>query len=1344
MPVVGMVASAGGLDAFRRFFQKMPARSGIAFILVPHLDPRRESLMVQLIGKQTAMPVQEALEGTRLEPDRVYLIPPKSSLSVREGVLHLGPRTTAAGDTPIDPFLRSLADDQREAAVCVILSGTGSHGSLGLKAIKGNGGMAMVQDPVTAEYDQMPQNAIATGLADHVLPVEEMPRALLDYVRTFLTGMDIEAQGAPEAVMPILSLLRARTKLDFRAYRKPMLLRRLARRMGLRHIDKLTDYLTMLRTDTVEQQHLLRDLLISVTSFFRDEGLFRVLETQVVPELLRNHSADDPLRAWVVGCATGEEAYSLAMLLIEQASAADVACAVQVFATDIDQDALHVARRGVYPAAIAGDVSAERLKRFFVRSEEGGWQVGRQLRDAVLFAPHNALSDAPFSRLDLVSCRNLLIYLEPEIQHKLLAVLHFALNAGGCLALGTSESLGEQTDMFEVVSRTWRVYRRRAASTRPPVEIPIVSARGAHRFQQVALSTKQSSLGEITRNMLVQQFGPAAVVVNPQLQAQHFAGPTHLYLRQPSGAPTNQLLALVAGGLRTRVREVTQKALRDGVTVSASSGRVKRGREQVEVRVTAQPLRAAHVPGGTLLVAFEEVVGPRSARGAKGHVADEALVDQLEGELKVSRDDLQSAVEELESTNEELKASNEEVMSMNEELQSANEELETSKEELQSMNEELVTVNSQLSEKVIELEEANDDMANLLASTDLAVLYLDADRKIRRFTPAATHFFNLICTDIGRPISDISGRNLDPDLEGDIQSVLQTLAPAVRDIRDRDERWYLRRVTAYQTGEHRVAGVVITYIEVTPLKRAESSLREATEKLEARVAQRTEDLRQEMERHRGTADALRSERTYNNIVIENTAAGVFALDRDGKFLRANRGCVVVTGYGIDELVGKPVSGLLAAADVARFERVIAGLLAHGPPQTGEFTWVTKEGAERRVACTLSGLLDQDGAPDCVLGSALDVTAIRDLEASVRAESDLVNAVLESAPVLLVVRDAAGRILRFNHFAERLSGIESREAIGRTLWELVLTPEDAAVAKTLFAEALAGVSTGPRELNWRHRDGSTHTIAWRAMRSLGPDGSPRVVATGLDITEQRLSELQARKRLDELAALYRIHTANELAATLAHELNQPLSAISSFSDATLQMLESGSYTPEPVISNLKKIAEQSLRAGRFISELRRFVAQGEIERTSVDLNSLVRSACTLAGPLAHRHNVRIRLGLAEALPPLKVADIQIEHVITNLLRNAVEAIREAGLRAGEVRVSTSAIPENMARVTVVDNGPGLPADKIERLFEPFFTTKADGLGMGLRISRTIVEAHGGKLWAEFGPGGVFSFTLPFAT
>ncbi|MCI0653790.1 MAG: PAS domain S-box protein [Methylococcaceae bacterium] len=872
-PVVGIGASAGGLSAYKKFFSAMPDGSGMAFVLIPHLDPTHDSLMAELLAKQTTMPVSEARNGTLVEPNSVYIIPPNKYLAIGAGVLHLSTPPLARGlQVAIDFFLRSLADDRQEMAIGIILSGTGSHGAIGLQAIKASGGLAMVQDPDTAEYERMPQNAIATGIVDYILPPEQMPDALIKYLRHVHAGGLSKAAAPPETerdqLIRILALLQALTKYDFRSYRKNMLLRRVQRRMGLNQIDSLPDYFELLRENADEAKHLFRDLLIGVTGFFREPEAYQVLEQRVIPQLVERKAFDTPVRIWVPGCATGEEAYSIAMLLTEQFSAVQKPLNVQIFATDIDEDALEFARQGIYPESIAADIPAERLERFFMQSDSR-FRVNKQIRESVVFAGQNLIGDAPFSKLDLISCRNLLIYLEPDIQRKVISLFHFALHEDGCLFLGSSETVGRQVDLFETVSKKWRVFRRIGPTRRELVDFPIVaSEKPRGLLQPVAEPTARHrvKIADLMHRQLLEDYAPASVLINRNYEILYFHGPTGIFLEPPTGEPTQDLIAMARQGLRTSLRATCHKAMRDKQPVRNARCRVKRNGNWRLVTITVKPLVEPKQAEGLLLVTFVgcDNTPPASGLAVQAEaqpVEESSLVGQLEYELKTTREDLQSTIEEMESSNEELKASNEEVMSMNEELQSANEELETSKEELQSLNEELNTLNSQLQDKVEELDKFSNDMSNLLNSTDIATLFLDTEMRIRQFTPATGRLLGLIATDVGRTITtfatDFTGANLLADARGVLDKLASTevevwaetsaerrgasqLPEVTRpdtealvssfglqhSAQESPSRCYLRRVLPYRTAGNRIEGVVVTFVDITQRKMAEADQRE--------------------------------------------------------------------------------------------------------------------------------------------------------------------------------------------------------------------------------------------------------------------------------------------------------------------------------------------------------------------------------------------------------------------------------------------------------------------------------------------------------------------------------------
>ncbi|MFH0342015.1 MAG: chemotaxis protein CheB [Chromatiales bacterium] len=833
-PVVAIGASAGGLEALKRFFSAMPAQSGLGFVVIPHLDPTHVSHLPELLRRHTPMPVEQAHDGALVQAEHVHIIPPNALLTIKGGVLHLGAAVARPGiPRPIDGFLRSLAEYQQERAICIICSGTGSDGTLGLKVIKAEGGLVMVQSPDTAEHDGMPRSAIATGLVDYVLPVEQMPAALLEYVEhAHLRGgpIPVPADTRHDPLHAILALLCTREGHDFRCYKKAMLLRRIQRRMGLNHIAAIGDYGQYLRDTPAELKALAKDLLIGVTEFFREPEAWAVLEAEVIPRLVTAKHPEAALRVWVTGCATGEEAYSIGMCLLEGVASSERNGKLQIFATDIDSHALEIARVGTYPEGMASSLAPERLTRFFTKADHS-YRVKKELREAVVFAPQNLVTDAPFSRLDLIICRNLLIYLEPELQKKLIALFHFALNRNGYLFLGKSETVGQQLSLFEPLSKKWRIYRRSGPVRHRPVDFPLIpeALPGERPGRPRPHKPKPGDHGEVIRALLLARYAPAAVLVNRDCQTLYFHGQTDDYLVHPAGEPTDDLLAMAREGLRLKLRAALHRAMRDEQPAVVVT-QVKRGGASRPVQVTVTPVEDQRQGVGLWLVTFSAPPAAEAEPAAPRAIEESAAVGHLEDELVSVKKELEGVVADLESANEELKVSNEEAMSMNEELQSTNEELETSKEELQSLNEELTTVNAQLEEKVTDLERTNNDLDNLLASTHIATLFFDREFRIKRYTPASTRLFNLIPSDLNRPVADIANKFSDAHLLSDAQRVLDTLTPIEREVRTVGGEWYIQRVLPYRTHEDRIEGVVVIYTEITELKRGEEALRDSEER----------------------------------------------------------------------------------------------------------------------------------------------------------------------------------------------------------------------------------------------------------------------------------------------------------------------------------------------------------------------------------------------------------------------------------------------------------------------------------------------------------------------------------
>lgn len=830
--IVGIGASAGGLETLEAFFRNMPPEPGIAFVIIQHLSPTHKSIMAELLARHTTMTVRQIEDATPLEPNCVYLNPPDKNVAVFNRVLHLmEPVKTGAINMPVDYFFRSLSEDRKDQAIAIILSGTASDGTLGIKSIKEEGGMVMVQDPDTARYGGMPKSAIETGLADFILPVEKMPEYLVRYVKhpvikkTGRTGRDLS--GSEPQFQKIFALIRSTTGHDFSHYKRSTIERRIERRLAVHQIDSLADYILFLQKYPAEIETLFKNLVIGVTSFFRDPDAFNVIEKTVLAKLIEARRLEDALRCWVVGCSTGEEAYSLAILISEAMTKLDKNINVQIFATDIDTTAIEVARKGVYPAGIAENVSKERLGRFFIR-EEGFFKIKKQIRDMVVFSVQNVIKDPPFSRLDMVTCRNLMIYLDAALQKKIIPIFHYTLNPGGILMLGTSETIGEFTDLFGPVDSKWKVYKRKEGissdifNNSKGITYERSGGTGPGADQPIPVTTNIQAMAE---KAIMDGFAPSGVLVNDKYEIQHFVGRTEKYLVPPTGKPSFNILNMVRQDLKYKLITALNKAFRDKKHTLYKGVRIKLNGSVSVVDISVSPLSENDNPTGLMLVVFEDKtpspvpdVTPDQKPEEKKQTSE---IKQLEHELQSTREYLQSTIEELETSNEELKSSNEELQSVNEEMQSTNEELETSKEELQSTNEELSTVNAELQNKVDELSKSSNDMNNLLAATEIASIFLDTRLCIKRYTPAASGIIKLIQTDIGRPLGDLKTSFPGIDLADQAQKVLRDLNTINSDILSEDNIWYALKMMPYRTIENVIEGVVMTFINIHETKKAD-------------------------------------------------------------------------------------------------------------------------------------------------------------------------------------------------------------------------------------------------------------------------------------------------------------------------------------------------------------------------------------------------------------------------------------------------------------------------------------------------------------------------------------------
>jgi two-component system CheB/CheR fusion protein len=889
LAVVGIGASAGGLEALEEFFDAVPAWSGLAFVVISHQRPGHVSLLPELLGKHTTVPVVEAASGVRLQADHVYLAPPGSNLILRQGEFHFAKPGTAEPRVPlpIDAFFRSMAEDCGPDAIGIVLSGSGSDGTLGLNAIKGHAGMTMAQDPGSARYASMPQSAIAAGAVDYVCRPRDMPEALLEYVRRVRQAPPMSRESS-QVWQRILHLLQERSGVDFSVYKGGTAQRRVERRMHVNHVGTLGEYLRYLQANPSEVDALFGELLIGVTSFFRDPGAFEVLAKEL-PALLDGRPEGSSVRLWVAGCSTGEEAYSMGIVLEEYLAHRHERLQVQIFATDLDSRAIETARAGFYPSGIVNDVTPARLERFFVK-EAAGYRVRQELRDLLVFSVHNILTDPPFFKLDVLSCRNLMIYVESPSQQRLLRLFHRALNPGGLLLLGSAESVEEARDLYTAVDRKWKLFRRSDMLTPLLEEIHVGAMRTAPRKVLPAsppAPERTSSVVNLLQTLLLDEYAPVSVVIDSRGEVVYIHGRTGTYLEPAPGRPTHVLVDLARPGLRAALAAVLQEAASTRREAIRRGVRFRINGRTARVDIVARPITLPEALRRLSLVTFlPPASGARPQRPlpptldrARGRSL--GRTSELAEELDFTKERLRQSLEEQQATNEELMSSNEEMASTNEELQSTNEELETTREEMQSLNEELQTVNAELRAKLDDLGDAHSDLQNLLNSTDIATIFLDKDLSIKRFTPQARQVFHLIPSDVGRPLADLLPSLAYDRLMDDARDVLHSLTPCEREVHSADGTWYVMRILPYRTMKDTIGGLVLTFVNVTRAKQGEMVLSQA--------------------------------RTYFENIVDTVRGPLIVLDSDLRVVSANRAFYRTFDLLPADVQGRPLWDLAGGA-----------------------------------------------------------------------------------------------------------------------------------------------------------------------------------------------------------------------------------------------------------------------------------------------------------------------------------------------------------------------------------------------------------------------------------------------
>lgn len=1291
-PVVGIGASAGGLEAFTALLKALPPDTGMAFVLVQHMDPKHKSLLNQLLSKATTMTVAQVADRTQLEPNRVYVIPPNKDLTIDRGVLRL--TNLRSGHMPIDNFFASLAKDRQKKAIGIILSGTASDGTRGLKAIKDFGGTTFAQDEKSAKYTGMPTSAIASGYVDFVLPPQEIAHQLQRRLRN--PGVTV-SQAVPELpeesgpLQTIFRLLRTATDVDFSLYKLPTLKRRIQRRMTLRETPDLDQYAQYLQTHPSEIRNLFEDILIPVTNFFREPETFQALQNEVFPRIAAGARQTKSIRIWSAGCSTGEEAYSIAIALLEYLGNQATHLKIQIFGTDLSDRGIQVARNGLYADSAVEHVSRDRLRRFFLKTE-GGYQIAKSIREICIFARHDLAKDPPFANLDLISCQNVFIYLQAALQKRIMTGFHYALKPAGCLVLGKSELPMGYTDFFTLEDRKNKIFSRKPV--RPLSAMSTFSIEKIHRVPKVSAEAPSTNLIEESRRILLENYSAPAFIVDADLNILHFQGDTSPFIKPSTGAASFHLLTMLRPELAVDLRSLIHRARKDNTPARKEGIEVKHDGQPKRVEMEVVPVHAANSTASNFMVLFPKIEPvPQESLKTPGRgkgVGDLHAVAALQRELAATRTSLKSITEDQEAANEELKTANEEIQSSNEELQITNEELETAKEELQSANEELTTLNDELQSRNVELATFADDLSSLLTGVNIPILILDDRRRIQRFTPAAQRLFNLIPTDIGRPFADISSNIESADWNELISRVTDQLQTVETDVTGRSGRWYSLRMRPYKTSENKIDGVLIALLDVDQLKRQLGH----------------------------TEESLKTSQELYRLMAENTSDLVAMHSANSKYIYASPSRERLLGYSQQETIGKLPTEFCHPDDRKSVKLAFKNAVRSRSPSHASYRVLARNGQEFWLEASITPIADEKGTVTQLLTTSRDITERKRADDKLRESEFTVRTLLESASQGIVVVDLNGKIVLANRAAEDMFGYRKTELLESPIDNLIpqtLPTRQDKEHRHFFLTPEARSMGVSLNLLGRRKNGKEFPVEVR-LSSMQKGQDTLAVAFVTDVSERKRAEAalqESRDRLLDLSGKL-MSVQDEESKRIARELHdafsQELAALSTESRLLMREL------PSDAQGTRRKVEGIALRIGTLAKN---------IHQMSRRLHPVILDDLGLAATLRADCNAFSQLhGIHTDFSSSKVPKSIPGTVALCIYRVAQECLQNVAKHSGAKKVRVDlARKRGEIRLAIEDFGDGFDLLAQQRRRR----------GLGLIGMEERVRLSGGTLTIDSKPG-----------